>query len=213
MKRILLMIALGLPLSGWSADPLNNSSEGEGGNAATSGSSSKGNDSALRAFLELRSRAVKPGGSTNELNASQTEMVAAHNRWRAQVGVPDIAYSDMLEASAQEWADNLKNTRQCRMQHSPGHLGENLYWAGPWSNGPKQDVSSTQVVNSWSSEKSDYNYADNRCAEGKVCGHYTQVVWKNTTSVGCAVAVCRDNSQVWVCQYKPAGNYVGQKPY
>lgn len=135
------------------------------------------------------------------------EMVAAHNRWRAQVGVPDITYSDTLAASAQAWVNNLRDTRQCSLQHSTGDYGENLYWTSA------QDDSSTEVVDDWGSEKKDYNYADNTCISGAACGHYTQIVWKRTTSVGCAMAVCRDKSQVWACQYSPAGNYVGQKPY
>jgi pathogenesis-related protein 1 len=46
-----------------------------------------------------------------------------------------------------------------------------------------------------------------------MCGHYTQVVWKDSKEVGCAAYQCDDKSQVWVCQYKPAGNYVDQKPF
>ena len=44
------------------------------------------------------------------------------------------------------------------------------------------------------------------------CGHYTQVVWANTLSVGCGVAVCPTGTIV-VCNYAPPGNYVGEKPY
>jgi pathogenesis-related protein 1 len=39
------------------------------------------------------------------------------------------------------------------------------------------------------------------------------VVWKNTTEVGCAMAVCPDFIQVWVCSYNPPGNVSGQKPF
>jgi pathogenesis-related protein 1 len=167
----------------------------------------------VSSYAEEPAKPVQSSRSQNGVVVNPAEMVAAHNRWRAQVGVPDIAYSDTLAVSAQAWVDNLKDTNQCKMRHSNGNLGENLFWAGAWSNGPMQDVSSTQVVDAWGKEKQNYNYADNSCASGAVCGHYTQVVWKNSTSVGCGVAVCRDNTQVWACQYAPAGNYVGQKPY
>jgi pathogenesis-related protein 1 len=120
----------------------------------------------------------------------------------------------LLAASAQAWADKLKSTKNCGMAHSGGPEGENLYWASAWSNGPAQSISPAQVLNAWGSEKANYSHANNNCAAGKVCGHYTQVVWKNTSSVGCGMAVCESpKNQVWVCQYLPAGNYVGQKPY
>jgi pathogenesis-related protein 1 len=146
---------------------------------------------------------------------------SAHNKWRTEVGVNEkIVYSIELEASAQAWADKLRQSNQCGMLHSETHgkYGENLYWASPikWSDGrlQLQKVTPQQVVDSWGSEKTDYNYADNSCAAGKMCGHYTQVVWRDTRKVGCAVAVCEDTrQQVWVCQYQPAGNWKGSKPY
>jgi pathogenesis-related protein 1 len=106
------------------------------------------------------------------------------------------------------------------MRHSKpdGKYGENLYWGSAlnWSDGRKelQKVSPAQVVDSWGSEKLNYDYANNSCRPGKICGHYTQMVWRTTTTVGCARAVCEDTQQqVWVCQYQPAGNIVGNKPY
>jgi len=45
-----------------------------------------------------------------------------------------------------------------------------------------------------------------------VCGHYTQIVWRDTKQVGCGVA--RDNRrEIWVCNYDPPGNWVGHRPY
>lgn len=148
------------------------------------------------------------------------EIVATHNRWRAEVGVGALSYSPELAVSAQQWADNLKKTNQCRMRHSKpeGRYGENIYWASAiaWSDGRRelQKVPSAKPVDSWGSEISDYDYAQNSCVPGKMCGHYTQMVWKTSTKVGCAFAVCEDSlDQVWVCQYQPAGNWVGHKPY
>jgi pathogenesis-related protein 1 len=148
----------------------------------------------------------------------QTEMVAAHNTWRAEVGAPKLKWSDKLGDSAQAWAETLKKDKACKMVHSHvAGIGENLFWASPltYSSGKVevQAVSPTKATGSWGSEKKDYTYATNTCAAGKVCGHYTQVVWKKSTEVGCGKAICADKSQVWACQYTPAGNYVGQKPY
>jgi len=103
------------------------------------------------------------------------------------------------------------------MHSQANDFGENVFWASPaqYSDGftEIQQLTPTQVVDDWGSEKNDYNYPSNSCAVGKMCGHYTQIVWKSTTEVGCGKALCPDNSQVWVCSYEPAGNYVGQRPY
>lgn len=158
--------------------------------------------------------------TAHALDFDADEMLLAHNRWRSTVSVPPLSYSTELAASAQRWADHLMQTNQCQMKHSApdGQYGENLYWASAieWSNGKRelQKVSPKKVVDSWAGERADYDYAHNRCAAGKMCGHYTQVVWRTTTEVGCAVAVCGNTlEQVWVCQYRPAGNWVGRKPY
>jgi pathogenesis-related protein 1 len=148
-------------------------------------------------------------------------IIAAHNKLRAEVGVSKkLSYSEDLAASAQAWAENLKRTNHCQMRHSKpdGLYGENLFWgsAVSWTDGRKelQKVTSKQVVENWGSEGADYDYASNQCASGKVCGHYTQIVWRTTTMVGCGMAVCEDSQeQVWACQYQPAGNWVGKKPY
>jgi pathogenesis-related protein 1 len=161
-----------------------------------------------------------PALSAQALDLNKDEMVAAHNRWRKTVGAPPLTYSAELAKSAQAWANHLKQSNQCKMQHSKpdGNYGENLYWASAieWSNGRReqQTITPQQVVDSWGNERADYNYKTNTCTKGKMCGHYTQVVWKSTTTVGCAMAVCKDSrEQVWVCRYQPPGNWVGQKPY
>ena len=93
--------------------------------------------------------------------------------------------------------------------------GENLYQAGPMtgSDGSMavQKIAAQNVVDSWGSEMKNYDYAGNSCHG--VCGHYTQVVWKSTTEVGCGTAVCGNKAQIWVCRYAPSGNMAGQRPY
>lgn len=160
--------------------------------------------------------------------ANETEikdgMTAAHNQVRnKKFEQNDLQWSSDLASYAQIWANHLATENECKMQHRPRSgeyaqkYGENLYWGSAimWSNGLRevQKTTSEQVLASWASEEKDYNYADNTCKAGAVCGHYTQVVWKASQQVGCGVAICADKAQIWVCNYDSAGNYVGQKPY
>jgi pathogenesis-related protein 1 len=134
-------------------------------------------------------------------------MVAAHNTWRSKVKVPDLVWSKTLATVAQTWANSLKSTQNCAMVHSGNpKYGENLYWSSGFT------ATTQQVVDAWGNEVKDYTYATNKCATGKMCGHYTQVVWKDTTEVGCGKATC-GAQQIWVCNYNPPGNWIGQKPY
>ncbi len=144
-------------------------------------------------------------------------ITAEHNRVRAAHGVGPLVWDDGLAAFAGQWADQLASSG-CDMRHRPDNdYGENLYWgsANRWSDGrvELQAVGAERVVGAWAAEERDYDYSANRCASGKQCGHYTQVVWAHSARLGCARAVCADQSQVWVCNYDPPGNYVGVKPY
>lgn len=164
---------------------------------------------------------VLPTFSAYAVEIDSVAIVDAHNKLRAEVGIEEkLSYSPVLAAAAQAWADKLKQTNHCQMRHSKpnGQYGENLYWesALSWSNGRKEllNVTPDRVVDLWGREKANYDYSSNQCTQGKMCGHYTQIVWRTTTSVGCGMAVCEDTKeQVWACQYLPTGNLIGRKPY
>ena len=143
------------------------------------------------------------------------EILAAHNAVRAAaMPVPSpllmpMTWNASAASVAQTWANN------CVYMHNAGrgNLGENLFAASGsgWT--------ATQVVNSWASEKSNYTYSSNACAAGKMCGHYTQIVWRTSIGLGCGTKVCTTGSPFgsgswvfWVCDYSPPGNYP-TKPY
>jgi pathogenesis-related protein 1 len=71
-------------------------------------------------------------------------------------------------------------------------------------------ASPAQAVDAWASESQNYDYNSNGCRG--VCGHYTQMVWRDTKEVGCAVAP-GEGREVWACNYEPPGNWVGKRPY
>ena len=69
-------------------------------------------------------------------------------------------------------------------------------------------------MHSWVVEGSTYNYNTNSCDGSGMCGHYTQMVWRDTKRLGCASLVCDNGAGVFItCNYDPPGNYVGEKPY
>ena len=135
----------------------------------------------------------------------QTQLIAAHNKWRAEVKVDDIQWSDELAAEAQKWANYLAK-KSCRIKHSNTSNGENIYWSSATS-------TPDEVVASWASEKKYYRGGKVKSSKIYNYGHYTQVVWHSTKYVGCGRAVCKNGSEVWVCTYSPAGNFIGEKPY
>jgi pathogenesis-related protein 1 len=157
------------------------------------------------------------GTGTKAPTAEMQAMLNAHNSARATGAAPepttklnDLAWSDSDAEVAQAYAD------QCVFEHNKGRgeRGENLF-AATASTDPGA------VVQAWADEVTDYNYGTNKCASGKMCGHYTQLMWAQTTHVGCAKKACSaDGSpfpgrswEIWVCNYSPPGNYVGEKPY
>lgn len=107
--------------------------------------------------------------------------------------------------------------RDCKMQHRPYDdsdpwkqlYGENIYWGG----GTNWSPTVLDAVADWGTERKNFNFNSKACKGGATCGHYTQIVWKNTTQVGCGVATCEDGYVIVVCNYNPPGNYTGEKPY
>ncbi len=154
---------------------------------------------------------------------SQAQLFAgvlhSHNKVRAKHRLQPLKWSDKLAKYSQEWADKLGSGSRCTMRHRSGEppYGENLYWSSAvvWNDGKRvpNRVTIKDVVKVWTDEERWYNYQSNRCQPGKKCGHYTQVVWKDTTKVGCAMTMCADKSQTWVCSYDPPGNFTGMRPY
>jgi pathogenesis-related protein 1 len=150
-------------------------------------------------------------GADGLTRAQADEIVRAHNAWRQRAGVPPLGWAADLAARAQTRAAYLA-THGCVFERGllPDDIGENLYRAGPLqAQGMKDEllvVTAAQVVDTWGAESADYSAARGTCAENRQCGHYTQIVWRTTTEVGCGMSVCPSLGQVWVCNYRPKGN-------
>ena len=126
-------------------------------------------------------------------------LLAAHNRDRAAHCAPPLAWSEDLARSAQAWADGLR-ARGCVFEHSRTRYGENL------AGGTSGVLDGEAVAAMWYDEGQRYDYR--RGGFSMQTGHFTQLVWTETTSVGCGVTTCR-GMDLWVCQYDPPGNVEG----
>ncbi|CAI5986082.1 unnamed protein product [Closterium sp. NIES-64] len=137
-----------------------------------------------------------------------------HNAARAAVGAVPLVWNATLATRAQAWATALTNsTYNCGLSHG-GNSGEGQNLSGASPSGWASDAA---AVSWWVGEGDLYSYAvfSGGCSTGNWadCGHYTQVIWNNTRTVGCAKASCGTKSDVWACHYYPPGNYGGQLPY
>ncbi|XP_032566829.1 peptidase inhibitor 16 isoform X2 [Chiroxiphia lanceolata] len=136
-----------------------------------------------------------------------------HNRYRSQVSPPARAMMKLtwdmeLEADAQSHAE------KCIWEHEEsGRHKENLFAMAPM-------LELEFAVEDWNGEEKFYNLTTSTCVPGQMCGHYTQVVWSDTKQIGCGAKFCEkiegietENMHLLVCNYYPAGNVKGKKPY
>lgn len=135
------------------------------------------------------------------------KMVERHNFYRKKVGVPPVVWSDELAVYADKWAKRL--AQRCELKHrKKDDYGENIYWHSAKS-------AEYAAVDSWASEEEFFNHKKRTFksnASGRY-GHYTQIIWRKTERIGAAVRNCPGGGQIWVCNYDPPGNYIGEKVY
>ncbi|MEO1655533.1 MAG: CAP domain-containing protein, partial [Bacteroidota bacterium] len=187
----------------------------------TSFSTSSSNDEEEKdekiSLSNVPSPSNRPTGNNPSANSGdfKATMLKEHNYWRAQLGITPLKWSRELAVYAQEWANELKR-RGCELEHRPRNgqftqkYGENLYYGYKGFHGSPQDA-----TDSWASERKYFNFETLEW-DWRDSGHYTQMIWENTTEVGCAKVECTDANGtrvIWVCNYNPAGNYPGTPPY
>ena len=139
-------------------------------------------------------------------------ILSAHNRERSALGVSPLRWSDRLASGARQWAVQI--ARNGSFEHSPDEpgavpIGENLWGGTPDAYPPEA------MVGLWISEKKDFRSgifpANSQTGRVDDVGHYTQLIWRKSTDVGCALGQGR-NEEVLVCRYSAAGNVVGESP-
>jgi len=137
-------------------------------------------------------------------------ILASHNRERAAVGAPPLSWDPGLAASAASYAPTLASIG--RLVHSPREIrpGQRENLAMAWSG----TTSPEQLVGLWAEEKRLFRPgvfpAVSRTGNWADIAHYTQMIWKGTTHVGCALHPAPSGWAYLVCRYSPPGNADGK---
>jgi len=161
------------------------------------------------ALLSAVSVALAPQVEAASARSFAAELLAAHNGERQRYGVQPLKWSSRLAAEAQQWASQIARTEDYKHSTKEGRrgAGENL-WAGP-----RGKNSGTEMIDAFLDERRHFRAGTfphvSTTGKWNDVGHFTQIIWPQTTEVGCAVAP----GQQWdylVCRYWPAGNTIGQ---
>ncbi len=135
----------------------------------------------------------------------EADALALHNRERAAWNVAPLAWDLGLAAAADRWATEMARTGS--WGHSPkswrAGQGENLWMGTTGAYSPRA------MVETWTGERRWFRPgifpAVSRTGRGGDVGHYTQVIARRTTRIGCAMRSARGWTYL-VCRYSPAGN-------
>lgn len=153
-------------------------------------------------------------GAVGRTTNFESRLLAAHNRERSAAGIAPLEWNDRLAADAAEWARYLAELND--LEHYPDDpddmdpQGENL-WLGTQGHFSPEDM-----VVTWIEEKRHFKpgiFPDNsRTGDLEDVGHYTQLMWRDTGRVGCAVEA-NGEYDILVCRYAAAGNVIGERPF
>ena len=131
-------------------------------------------------------------------------IILKQNIIRGNLEIPVLEKSDMLENIAKEETKMLcQNPYNYRVRED---YGVNIYRGTKF---PEAD----EVINLWIREQR--HYRGNEITEQGILnfGHYTQIIWRQTTVIGCSMSQTKGGMYIIVCLYSPKGNIIGQKPH
>jgi hypothetical protein len=168
----------------------------------------------LAAALVLGAAAPMIQGNIGFNDNLDQRVLAAHNRERATMGIAPLRWDNRLAAGAAQWGEYLARTGA--FDHSPQALGdddpvgENLFMGTHGYYGPEA------MVGAWIDEKRVFRAGvfpnNSRTGSFEDVGHYTQLMWRDTYKVGCAVVANRKDDFL-VCRYSQPGNVEGERPF
>ena len=128
-----------------------------------------------------------------------------HNELREKYNLPLLSKNEELNDMASKYAESLVENKGKFINTSNiynGQLvGENIIIS--------ESKKAEDVFNMITKEKNSYDYKKNKFS--KLAGHFTQMIWKETTDIGIGFMEDKENKKYYsVILYYPTGNCLGQ---
>lgn len=141
-----------------------------------------------------------PISSSQSVNAYGTDgIINIHNSYRAAHHAPPLTYSQSLQIEAQQLANDCVEEIKSTGENMSIMFGDSV---------PRDQEILASAITTWYNTISNYNFNNPKFYEK--AGLATQLLWKNTRQVGCAIGVCPKSKRLIVCKYNPSGNVFGQ---
>lgn len=141
----------------------------------------------------------------------EERVLATHNEERARLGIAPLRWNAALAANAAKWAAHLSTLNALEHDGSLNLEGENLW------RGSKGAYTPEDMVTLWIDERAAFKngvFPDvSTSGQWEDVGHYTQLIWRKTALVGCALTVAGGEDEVLVCRYMEGGNFEGEQTY
>lgn len=157
--------------------------------------------------VALQKRQVGPLPTNTDF---QNACLNNHNWYRSIHHSPNLVWDSTLASAAQTAAN------KCKLQQSGAGYGENSLGANDictdWNK------CTADAIKLYMSEENSYNYhdtfPDGLPSNFASVGHFTQVVWKGSSRLGCSwnTVTCPNSGRYFYCEYSPNGNLRGTFP-
>ncbi|KAH9982517.1 hypothetical protein BGW80DRAFT_1453395 [Lactifluus volemus] len=150
-----------------------------------------------------------PTPTPSSTNPSSSNPASSTPSSTGSVSSADIdAYLWLTTPSIQAWSQSSRGAIPC-MLHRIGQRCIRALYGPTERTSPPVPVKIPDAVKLWADEVVDYD------PKNPVYSHFTQMVWKSTTQLGCAVQTCNGiigsgPANYYVCEYNPPGNVEGE---
>ena len=138
---------------------------------------------------------------------SRSDILDPQNAARAEVKVAPLVWNDTVAEFAQGYVN------QSAVDCVPQPVSTDLYGVNLFVGSAGSNWTAANAADAWVQQKQYYDYDSNSCSKGQDCLQYTQVVWANSSYVGCAGVICGNGGTFIACCYSPPGNIAGERPY